>query len=128
MQEKTFREVIADIKEGETWESDFKRIKCTKDGIEVEIILGLDNNILGFANDVKYKLQRQEYTFEEAFKAYEEGKEIESLQSGVLLKKNDNGEILYKYNNSRQQHFEEFKNDLCIFSVDDIRGKWYINN
>lgn len=89
--EKTFREVIADIKEGEIWEGGNPskiRIRCSPQGIEIS---GLDNwGYIG--KNVIFKLQRKEYTFEEAFKAYEEGKEIESCS---FRYKKINDEILY---------------------------------
>ena len=84
MQEKTFREVIADIKEGEVWVNDtapISFIKLRPGGI-------LDFNInVGINLKVKYKLQRKEYTFEEAFKAYEEGKEIQSASTDKIYHK-----------------------------------------
>ena len=71
MKELTFKEVIANIKEGEVWESEEKIIRK----ISGAIVIGLKDkeNIgseMGFLDNVKYKLKRKEYTFEEAFKAY----------------------------------------------------------
>lgn len=109
---KTFREVIADIKEGEVWESHCKKIIGFKDG-DFEI---RDNDGHKFGNAVsirsanKYRLKRKEYTFEEAFKAYEEGKEIESLDSNKKYYQDRSNEGLIDYLN-----------------IEEIRGKWYIN-
>lgn len=119
---KTFREVIADIKEGEVWESHCKKIIGFKDG-DFEI---RDNDGHKFGNAVsirsanKYRLKRKEYTFEEAFKAYEEGKEIESLYNQYKYKKIDGVDA-----------YSKTKNDLYkadSFGINEIRGKWYINN
>lgn len=111
--EKTFREVIADIKEGETWESRILKIfieyGCVKIHFNDENIRIKDDYIGIRINEKdKFKLQRKEYTFEEAFKAYEEGKEIESCNQGRKYKKGT----------------EQFENML----ISDIQGKWYINN
>lgn len=122
MQEKTFREVIADIKEGEVWESHCKKIIGFKDG-DFEI---RDNDGHKFGNAVsirsanKYRLKRKECNFEEAFKAYEEGKEIESCYSQYKYKKEGGLDLYSKTEN------EWYGEDN--FEIDEIRGKWYINN
>lgn len=119
VQEKTFREVIADIKEGEVWESHCKKIIGFKDG-DFEI---RDNDGHKFGNAVsirsanKYRLKRKEYTFEEAFKAYEKGKEIESCYSGDKYMIQHGGSDCYA---------DGSKTGTIGFN--EIRGKWYINN
>lgn len=72
MKELTFKEVIANIKEGQIWESDIKIIKCSING-NITVRSKIDNNsqIMNFNKDNLYKLKREEYTFQEAFKAYE---------------------------------------------------------
>ncbi|MCF0149508.1 MAG: hypothetical protein HUJ77_14080 [Clostridium sp.] len=114
MKELTFREVIANIKEGEVWE--YKNFRIEK-GINIDIRFDVKPGMCGisFGNKEKFKLQRKEYTFEEAFKAYEEGKEIESVIDGKRCYKRD---------------------WIAIYGSDDeapisraaIRGKWYIND
>lgn len=54
-----------------------------------------------------FSIQRKKYSFAEAFKAYEEGKEIESCT---------NENRCYKLNGRR----------LCVYD-DEIKGEWYIN-
>ena len=71
-------------------------------------------------NNDKFKLQRKEYTFEEAFKAYEEGKEIESCYSQYKYKKEGGLDLYSKTGN------EWYGEDN--FEIDEIRGKWDINN
>ncbi|MDU2266150.1 MAG: hypothetical protein E6583_07475 [Clostridium sp.] len=115
MQEKTFREVIADIKEGEVWECGHILITKSNDGIELK---GMSSYSSYFTDDNKiFKPQRKEYTFEEAFKAYEDGKEIESCYSGDKYMIQHGGSDCYA---------DGSKTGTIGFN--EIRGKWYINN
>lgn len=128
VQEKTFREVIADIKEGEVWESvqscfQLKEISCISGQINFKlegVCIDRDNNnsiCTGAGAGQTFKLQRKQYTFAEAFKAYEEGKEIESCYSGVTYKLQHGGSDCFGGGQ---------KTSTIAFS--EIRGKWYINN
>lgn len=101
---KTFREVIADIKKGEVWEC--LGIKITKDSDSIQM-LGFGKNTIFMDSSKIFNLQRKEYTFEEAFKAYEEGKEIESCFSGQKFR-------IYSWED--------------VFNAKEIKEKWYINN
>ena len=101
--EKTFREVIAYIKEGEVCINDTAPISIIK--LRPGEILDFNKNV-GINLNVKYKLQRKEYTFEEAFKAYEEGKEIQSASTDKIYHKE-----------------KDF-----LFASYEISKKWYINN
>lgn len=106
--EKTFREVIADIKKGEVWECRSKYIQRFADGIQIyHKEKGKSTPSMLMRNNDKFKLQRKEYTFEEAFKAYEEGKEIESCFSGQKFR-------IYSW--------------VDVFNAKEIKEKWYINN
>lgn len=125
--EKTFREVIADIKEGEVWDNGYFKIEL-KGG---SYCIGrtqdqVSKNIIGFViyTHVKFKLQRKEYTFQEAFKAYEEGKEIESCE-GCKFKRCDKDVVLII-----DFAGDKIKRGSCeeLFSIKEIRGKWYIND
>ena len=66
------------------------------------------------------KKSRKKYTFEEAFKAYEEGKEIESCVSGA------------KFTAIDSEHFQVIlggsESIKGTFEVKEIRGMWHINN
>lgn len=129
---KTFREVIADIKDGEVWESvqDFfqlKEISCIEGMIKFRLegvfIEKTDkSNIVdtGVGGGQTFKLKRKEYSFEEAFKAYEGGKEIESRYNKYKYKKIDGVDAYSKTGN------DLYKADS--FGINEIRGKWYINN
>lgn len=116
--ELTFREVIVQIKEGEVWEDVInKNITISKNGINLN---GLDwTNSMLMSFDSKFKLQRKEYTFEEAFRSYEEGKEIESCVSGYKYKKgNLNATTLYG---------QDYLIQGYGIPISDISGNWYIN-
>lgn len=102
-QEKTFREVIADIKEGEVWVNEIAPINFIR--LREDGVLDFNKNE-GINLNVKYKLQRKGYTFEEAFKAYEEGKEIQSASTDKIYHKE-----------------KDF-----LFASYEISKKWYINN
>ena len=109
MKELTFREVIANIKEDEIWEGReytitflWKRIAIIhNDGDEYSGVYPLIEDT--------FKLKRPQYTFQEAFKAFEEGKEIESCESGYIY-------------NTTEENVEE------VFYRREIQGKWYIND
>lgn len=114
VQEKTFREVIADIKEGETWVNVIAPISYIR--LRENGVLDFNEN-KGVNLNCKYTLQRKAYTFAEAFKAYEEGKVIESCYSGVTYKLQHGGSDCFGGGQ---------KTSTIAFS--EIRGKWYINN
>lgn len=114
--EKTFREVIADIKVGEVWENidkshwNLKEINCfDNDGRKgIRIVFKEETDYYTFIDNenLKFKLKRKQYTFEEAFKAYEEGKEIQSISSSKIYQKERD----------------------YLFASYEISKKWYINN
>ena len=114
VKEKTFREVIATIKEGETWVNDIAPISYIR--LRADGVLDFNENE-GINLNSKYTLERKQYTFEEAFKAYEEGKEIESCYSGDKYMIQHGGSDCYA---------DGSKTGTIGFN--EIRGKWYINN
>lgn len=121
MQEKTFREVIADIKEGEVWESKTgKKIHLKRDKLFIDFNheVTISGTVLPL-NEV-LTLHKKQYAFDEAFKAYEDGKEIESCYSQYKYKKEGRLDLYSKTEN------EWYGEDS--FEIDEIRGKWYINN
>lgn len=122
--EKTFREVIKDIKPGENWENSHKKIECIGDTIIIKS--NYYTNELKFSEENLYTLERKEYTFEEAFKAYEEGKEIESIRDKAKFKKKDDAQFFYKFEHMKK--WEIMDEDIATFSINAIRDKWYIND
>ena len=119
--EKTFKEVIEDIKENEIWENENFILMLTFDKKIIITHKKVFDDCVSIYIDInsKFKLKREQYTFAEAFKAYEEGKEIESLTSGYKYKQNK------MFSNG---HWYNFYDNNEIFSLKEIRGKWYINN
>lgn len=128
MKELTFKEVIANIKEGEVWENPKNRIKRIFINEIGNIHLeGNETFSINYSTCVKsdslYTLQRKEYTFEEAFKAYEEGKEIESC-AGMRYKKINSVD---KYFSTHSNEWVKAHNDI-LFNMIEIRNEWYIND
>lgn len=127
MKELTFKEVIANIKEGEVWES----IDKSKRVVEIRYdkmfnticLSGTEesefcrNYMTAVGINQKFKLKRKEYSFEEAFKALGEGKEIESVITGA--------KYIVKQNSLK------FSGGILTCNVNlsyhEIKGEWYIN-
>ena len=121
--EKTFREVIADIKEGEVWESEntLTQIYTRNDVLIIDFKEEVTTEIVKIPADAKFRLKRKEYSFEEAFKAYEEGKEVESCN--FRYKKIEGKDSYY------DQIIDNWENRYDVdFSLEEIRNKWYIND
>lgn len=123
MKEKTFREVIKDIKEGEVWESHCKRIIGNGAGdFKIENKSGEGfGSCVAIHGENKYRLKRKEYTFEEAFKAYENGKVIESCVTGDKYTWNGFTDLICK-------NGADGYSKLKSIYIEEIKGKWYINN
>ena len=123
---KTFRELIVNgIKPGEIWENKENRVSRIYINKEGYITFEGDDN--GFAVNYStciglgdiYELQRKEYTFAEAFMAYEEGREIESKCSKYKYKKVDGKDFA-----SLEFGWDGFE----FLEICEIRGSWYIND
>lgn len=121
--EKTFREVIRDIKEGEVWEGERFDIVKKENSTIIKHTCEFDR-YYSIDDEEMFKLQRKQYTFQEVFKAYEEDKEIESICSGYKYKK-ENGEDKF-FSTSSDKWVKAYDNTL--FNMIEIRGMWYINN
>ena len=120
---KTFREVIADIKEGEVWESEntLTQIYTRNDVLIIDFKEEVTTEIVKIPADAKFRLKRKEYSFDEAFKAYEEGKEVESCN--FRYKKIEGKDSYY------DQIIDNWENRYDVdFSLEEIRNKWYIND
>lgn len=116
VKELTFKEVIANIKEGEVWVSNTAPIRFIR--LRANGALDFNENE-GINLECKYILERKKYSFTEAFKAYEEGKEIESIHSGYRYKKVNGVDL---YTRGGKEWYEEDD-----FEIDEIREEWYIN-
>lgn len=123
MKELTFKEVIANIKEGEVWESAYSIVSKLENRINIEVSGNCKS--IGIGDTVKFKLRRKEYTFEEAFKALEEGEEIESVISAYRIKKLTDGRFRIS---QKSQEFYTEKEGEVIITLQEIQGGWYIND
>lgn len=119
--EKTFREVIATIKEGETWVNDIAPISYIR--LREDGVLDFNENE-GVNLFCTYTLQKKQGTFEEAFKAYEKGIKVESEYSGISYEKKNKSQVEVSCDNNTSLE-SEFN---ISFSTGEIREKWYINN
>lgn len=124
VRELTFKEVIANIQKGEVWEDDIFEVDCTESGT-IMIKSKKSKVVFGFYKDDTLKLQRKEHTFEEAFKAFEEGKEIECCYGGQKLKKENEKDYYFNYD---KEEYMPLKFDEVFFDIANIRSKWYIND
>lgn len=70
-------------------------------------------------------MERKKYTFAEAFKVYEQGEEIED-KWGMRYRKSEDGNIEYKVDHMKT--WERVNNSCNMFSIEQIRNEWYINN
>ena len=68
---------------------------------------------------------RKKHPFIEAFIAFEEGEVIED-KYGMCYRKIDRLTVEYKAKHMKK--WEELYSDTNIFSIDAIKGDWYINN
>ncbi|MGV2640171.1 hypothetical protein GNF86_01780 [Clostridium perfringens] len=134
MKELTFKEVITNIKEDEVWLSSVYEIKKDKEGIQVKRLdknVEQDNNEIPFMyfydSNHSFTLQRKQYTFEEAFKSFEKGREIESVY-GTKYKLNKATEEVSIIETQCANKTSIYCLQDTLFRCDEIRGKWYINN
>lgn len=125
MKELTFREVIANIADGELWESQVKKIRCIKGNIEVTNKIHTGENKMIFNKLNLYTLARKKHSFTEAFKAYEEGKEIECCYGGQILKKENEKDYCFDYEKGK---YVPLSFDETFFDITNIRSEWYIND
>lgn len=72
-----------------------------------------------------FSIERKKYSFTEAFKAYEEGKEIECCYGGQILKKENEKDYCFDYEKGK---YVPLSFDETFFDITNIRSEWYIND
>ena len=122
---KTFREVLQNIKAGETWDCindcNIKSISYIDKSIRIEYCSSIICYVL---DDAQFKLRKEEVEFEDAIKALKEGKIIESCKTFRLYKIDEcvNGKIiLVKLLNSYV-----WVDSNIVFKPEEIFNKWHI--
>ena len=134
MKELTFKEVITNIKKGEVWKSIFKTVKLHENGdIEIKNKDGDKVNSMLLSEGNLFTLQeRKEYTFEEAFKYFEKGMEIESCVDKTRFKTGHYCDVkviwCFNYQEEVRTYKDSYEDDATIFNLQQIRGKWYVND
>lgn len=126
MKKLTFKEVIANIKDGEVWENENLEITYNVECAEVVFKFKKCTSVGNQANISKFEefaLKRNKVSFAEAFKAYEEGKEIVSCVSETKYQKAG----VKEYFKEVFSEWEEWEESVASFDFDEIRGEWYIN-
>lgn len=120
-----FIDVINNIKVGEKYKSvddksDIRYITKTENGIEFGLIYNI-YRINTIPDDLELELEKKEYNFTEAFKAFKDGYVIQSVNSKIAYCLSDN-EVMAVYYDSKTYY-------LCndnLFTFNEINGKWYI--
>ena len=123
---KTFKEVVRDIKEGETWETvdgSYKLKSITWEEDSRGLAFNYSDSTRNFFIDPnqEFVLDRKLYSFDKAYIELLNGRVIESesgniffMKDGKMYKVEEGSDILYT--------------DIECFDIEctDILGKWYI--
>ena len=116
---KTFKEIISEgIRPGDIWIGKYFILSNVDDGIYIEHEEGSFDceGILMYPSD-EFELQPKQYYIEYAMSELLTGKEIESVVTGRK----------YKLECKGSDYFSD-GTKIVIFSLDELRGKWYIND
>ena len=126
MKTKTFKEVIRDIKEGETWETvdgSYKLKSITREEGSKCLEFNYSDATRSFYinPNQEFVLKTKLYNFDEAYIELLNGRVIESESGNIFFMKN---EKIYKVEGTSDILFAnvECPNIECT----DILGKWYI--
>lgn len=124
---KTFREVLQNIKPGETWDCindcNIKSISYIDKSIRIEYC---SNIICYVLDDAQFKLRKEEVEFEDAIKALKEGKTIESCETERMYKTRERGDEKVIFVNT--QTSSTWLDLDIIFKQKEVFGKWCIYN
>ena len=123
---KTFKEVVRDIKEGETWETvdgSYKLKSITREEGSKCLEFNCSDETRSFYIDPnqEFVLKIKSYDFNEAYIELLNGRVIESESGNIFFMKN---EKIYKVEGTSDILFADVEcpNIECT----DILGKWYI--
>ncbi len=122
----TFKEIVNReiAKEYEDWIGDNMEIRKYKDG-SIEIEDECPSCVMSITNNELFALVKEEVSLNEALEALEEGKEIESVASGFKYCK---VEGIINVLNSVNCVIDAYSESTAWFRIDEIKGKWYIND
>ena len=108
---RTFKSLMSEgVKEGETWVRGCVEIRGLNNGISINIA-GCD-----IPYDAIFTLVRKEFEFDEVINSFKDGIEIESLVTGRK----------YKLECKDSRYLSD-GTKIFMVSLEEIRGKWYIN-
>ena len=116
---KTFKEIISEgIRPGDIWIGKYFTLSNEDDGIYIEHEDGSFDceGILINPSD-EFELQPKQYYIEYAMSELLAGKEIESVVTGKRC----------KIECESSSYFSD-GTKIVVFSLDELRGKWYIND
>ena len=121
---KTFKEVVRDIKEGETWETvdgSYKLKSITREEGSKCLEFNCSDETRSFYIDPnqEFVLKLKSYDFDEAYIELLTGNVIESESGNIFIMQD---EKIYKIEGTDHFTFVECSNIECA----DILGKWYI--
>ena len=126
MKTKTFKEVVRDIKRGETWVTvenghRLKSISCGEDRGILEFNYSNETRTFNIDVNQEFVLDRKLYDFDEAYIELLNGRVIESesgniffMNDGKICKAEEGSDILFP------------KIECPNIECTDILGKWYV--
>lgn len=120
-----FIDVINNIKVGEKYKSvddksDIRYITKTENGIEFGLVYNV-YRINTIPDDLELELEKKEYDFTEAFKAFKDGYVIQSVNSKIAYCLSEN-EVTAVYYDSKTY----YRCNDNLFTLNEINCKWYI--
>ena len=123
---KTFKEVVRDIKEGETWETvdgSYKLKSITRKEGSKYLEFNYSDETRSFYIDPnqEFVLKLKSYDFNEAYIELLNGRVIESESGNIFFMKN---EKIYKVEGTSDILFADV--ECPNIECKDILGKWYI--
>ena len=126
MKTKTFKEVVRDIKKGETWETVDRKYKLKSITWEEDsrgLAFNYSDSTRNFFIDPnqEFVLDRKLYSFDKAYIELLNGRVIESESGNIFFMKD---EKMYKV----KEGSDILYTDVECFDIEctDILGKWYI--